>query len=556
MSKQKAPHISIFKLHSSRLMKAGWNLTLPLEEALNNGRDIVELSDSQILRFIDEINGIDTDEKIFQLKEEIRKLKSSSNRTSFINRKIKKLYKELYKIQFHPDYVCIVMDSLKQYDRCNKGFSINGIQYKRLLGTNNGIKKSTIIYINADKYDQIMEIINCGRNMNKELVPAKLEAYMALICSGSIPVSMPNGIIVIPDCETKFKGDGIYIDDSKDGEPEVTYIKERDITMDASDGFGFMCPEISKRWSGELSDRPDEYISAVNTRGIPWTKGMLFTFDFHKFAEEVARSYWIQDAWGDWRDVREAEVILTTSMLKLWDCYDSWEDYWKNVQKYGYQFAVSKTAPCELEEERTTNYQFLQSYELNDEDLQNLVAPTIDGIKEVLGLDYRKTILYLKGTNIDPISLFYKDAGIAEALMVEPELIYDPYVRSTVYDSIKIRIKRAKTGVLDVKGNFAIIGGDPYSLAQSMFGLPVTGLLKAGEIYHQFWSDKNVSEVCCFRAPMTSHNNIRKQRVANQMNAPNFEEMKKWYRYITTCVLFNSWDSTAEALNGLTHSSH
>lgn len=548
MSKQKAFQKFIYKLHSQRLADAKYDLTLTLEEAIDNKTDIVELSDSQVLRFIDEIRGVDTYAEVKAIKEEIRTIKGRE-RTSADNRRLKNLYYHLYETQFQKDYVCIVMDNMKQYDRCNKGFKINGIKYRRFLGTNGGIKNSTIIYLSEEIYPAIKERLDCGRDKTKKFIPAKLEAYQALICSGSIPVSMPKGIIVVKDCFVKFKADAIYIDDSVSDEPIVSEI-EKEIERDANDGFGFMCPEISKRWSGELNGEPDKYLSAVNTRGIPWTKGMLFTFDFVKFCGEVAENYWIQDIWGTWRDVREAEVILTESMVKLWDSYKSWEEFWENIEKYHYGFAVAKTAPYELEEERTTNYQFLQSYELTDDDIEELVSPTVNAIKDVIGLDYRKAILYMKGTKINPQSLFWRGAGIAEALMVEPELINDPYVRTSIYDSIKVRIKRAKTGVLDVKGNFAIIGGDPYSLAQSMCGLEVTGLLPAGMIWHKFWLDRGVDEVCCFRAPMTSHNNIRKQKVANQANAPNFDEMAKWYQYIDTCVLFNSWDTTAEALNG------
>ena len=49
----------IYKLHSKRLKKAKWNLSLPLEVAMRDcPEDIVSLNDSQLLRFIDELNGI------------------------------------------------------------------------------------------------------------------------------------------------------------------------------------------------------------------------------------------------------------------------------------------------------------------------------------------------------------------------------------------------------------------------------------------------------------------------------------------------------------------
>lgn len=551
MAHQVKSHAFVYKLHSSRLADAKWNLTLPLEEALSNGTDIISLSDSQLLRFVDEIRGIDSEARMRELKAEIASLKNHPDRNGSINRKIKALYLEMHQTQFKSDYVCIVMDSLKHYDRCNKGFSINGIRYRRFLGTNNGIKRSTIIYLSEEIYPQIKERVDCGRNLEQKLVPAKLEAYQALVCSGSIPVSMPKGIIVVKDVETSFTTDAICLDDSKTEEPVATFIKDRETTIDASDGFGFMSPELSLRWSFELNHEPSKYLSAVNARGLPWTKGMLFTFDFHEFAKRVAGTYLIKDAWGITRDVRDAEVILTTSMLKLWDGYSSWEEYEHWFKKYNYGFAVSKTAPYELEEEHKTNYQFLQSYELTDDEIEELVSPTLNEIKDVMGLDYRKAILYLKGSHVDPRSVLYKGAGIAEALMIEPELINDPYVRSTIKENIKNRIKQAKTGVLNVAGNFAIVGGDLYSLAQSMFGLEVTGLLKAGQVYHKFWIDRGVDRICCFRAPMTSHNNIRVAQVANSSNAPNYSEMQYWYQYVTTCILINSWDSIAESLNGL-----
>jgi hypothetical protein len=63
--------------------------------------------------------------------------------------------------------------------------------------------------------------------------------------------------------------------------------------------------------------------------------------DFVEFAEKIAGTYEIIDVWGQKRDVREADVILTESMLKLWDSYDSWEDYFENCQKNNYEFAVT-----------------------------------------------------------------------------------------------------------------------------------------------------------------------------------------------------------------------
>ena len=71
MIKQQACHKFIYKLSSKRLKQSRWNLTLPLKTAIKNKNDIVALNDSQILRWICELNGIDDlDGEVLKLKKE------------------------------------------------------------------------------------------------------------------------------------------------------------------------------------------------------------------------------------------------------------------------------------------------------------------------------------------------------------------------------------------------------------------------------------------------------------------------------------------------------
>ena len=270
---------------------------------------------------------------------------------------------------------------------------------------------------------------------------------------------------------------------------------------------------------------------------------MVFTVDFKKFAEEVAHTYIIKDAWGDERDVRDADVILTVSMLKLWNSYAGYEDYYNNCMKNNYEFCIAKSTPHELRNVHTTNYQYLQDFSFTDEQIDELIEPTVSKIKDCLGLDWRKLILYMCGSGLDEKSVVHMEP-MCKAIMANPELIKDPYVRSRVSRMIQKRINSAKIGVLDVSGDYAIAGNDPYSLLQNIFGLEVTGLLKIGECYHKYWIDKGSDEICVFRAPMTSIENVCKLRVVTN------PEMEKWYKYIKTCILLNSWDTTAIRCNG------
>lgn len=524
------------------MRKEKWKLTLPIDEARRND-EVISLADSQVLRWIDELNGItDADAKARDIKTKIKQVKKEQN-SAQNRRKIRQLYSELDAIQFKPDYMCLIIDKEKDYYRACRGFSINGIQYKRLLGTNGGIKNSTIVFVSERHSEELKRRIDNGRNPNAELVTAKLEAYKALTCSASTPVSLPNGVLVVNDCETKFLSDIIYLTDECEGEPIMEERKSQEIEMDASDGYGLMLPSLAKKWSEELG--LDYIVSGVNTR-FSFEKGMVFTFDFVDFATKIAKgNYIVKDAWGNDVDVRNVELVLTTSMVKLWDSYDSCDDYVSCSVKNKYTFGIAKTCPKELENERTLNYQFIQSYDLTDSDIEELIAPTMNEIKDVLGGDWRKTVLFLKGSGLNEDNVGRLEDDIAKAIMIDKRMIDDPFIQNTIYQAIRHRINEAKVGVLKVHGNYSIVSGDPYSLCQSMFGLEVTGLLNAGEIYNRYWADNKAEQLACYRAPMTCHNNIRLVRpVDNDMT--NY-----WYRYMKTCTIFNSWDTAASALNGM-----
>lgn len=542
ISKQLVCQKYIYKIRSSRLRKEKWKLTLPIEEARRND-EVISLADSQVLRWIDELNGLtDTDAKARDIKSEIKRLRKEQN--SVQNRRaIKQLYTQLDMIQYKPDYMCLIIDKEKDYHKACRGFTINGIKYKRLLGTNGGIKNSTIVFVSERHAEELRRRIENGRNMDKKLVTAKLEAYKALTCSASIPVSLPNGILVVDDCNTKFKSDIIYLTDECDGEPLMEERNDEDIEMDASDGYGLMCPALAERWSKELG--LDYVVSGVNTR-FSFEKGMVFNFDFHDFAEKIAGGkYIVKDAWGNDVDIRQVELVLTTSMVKLWDSYDSCDSYIQNSISNGYTFGIAKTCPKQLEKERNLNYQFIQSYDLDDDDIEELIAPTMNEIKDVLRGDWRKTVLFLKGAGLNETNIDFIDDDFVKAIMIDSRMIDDPFVQSTVYQLIRNRINEAKVGVLKVHGNYSIVSGDPFSLCQSFFGLEVTGLLKAGEIYNKYWVDDGAKCLACYRAPMTCHNNIR------LVTPVDNEDVRYWYSHMTTCTVFNSWDTAAAALNGM-----
>ena len=542
ISKQLSCQKYILKINSSRLRRERWNLTLPIDEARRN-EEVISLADSQVLRWIDELNGIEgADQKAKEIKSQIKALRKEPVNTQN-KRKMRQLYSDLDSLQYKPDYMCLIIDKEKDYRRAVKGFKINGIKYKRLLGTTGGIKNSTIVFVSERLWGEIRRRIDNGRDVTKELVTAKLGAYMALTCSASTPVSFPNGLLVVNDAETQFKSDIIYLANREEGEPVMERYNDYDITLDATDGFGIMLPSLAARWSSELGL---DYVASGMCTRFSFEKGMVFTFDFLDFADKVAGgNYMVKDAWGNDVDIRNVELVLTTSMVKLWDSYKSCDDYIRLSLENKYTFGITKACPRELENVRNLNYQFIQSYDLSPEDIDELIIPTIEEIYDVLNGDWRRASVFLKGVGLCDKNISKIEDDYAKAIMIDQRVFEDPYVQNNIYQLIKNRINKAKVGVVKVHGNYSIVSGDPYLLCQSVFGLDKTGLLKSGEIYNKYWADDGAEKVACFRAPMTTHENIR------VMSPCRSDEARYWYQHMKTCTIINAWDTTMPALNGL-----
>ena len=534
------PQKYIYKLNSTYLDMNDYDIDIELNDAARNSEIVISIGHSQLIKWIEDLTGTsDNYIKAEQTRKTIKHLKSLEN-TSDNKKKIKDEYDKLYKLQFEPNLVSIEFDKKEHFNKCCQHLTINGKSFHRLYGTPGGLKMSTVLFINQDLYESVYMRITNGRNLALEYTPAKLEAYMALTSSTSNSVSWPN-MIVVNGTFTSFESDVIEVRDGiESNDPIVEKIYNKTINTEINDGCGIMTPEYSRKITYEATGL-DDVASGVCAR-CAFFKGMLFTFDFKDFAYNVAHKYTVIDAWGHERNVMDADVIATTSQLKLWDAYDSYEDYRDNCIKNGYEFRLTKVSE-DLDESRNLNYQFTQSYYLDDDNIEELISPTVDEIKDIISLDPRKSIVYLAGAGLNDKNVMKSD-NVAKALMINPELINDPYVRSRIEKMIQKKIRLAKISTIDVDGNFALISGDPYAMCEDIFGMKVRGLLDAGELYHKFWQDKGVQEVVCMRAPMCAHFNIVKQKIKYST------ESDYWFRYIKDCIILNSWDTLRHAESG------
>lgn len=498
------PQYEIFKIGTNKLKYSNWNLTISKKEAFKY-QELISLFEAQEFRIM--ANKI--------------------------------LNKDIREIDFSKIFMQVVIDKKSDFGRatCKKGVTVNGINFRRFVGTTGGLKNNTLLFCNSQYVDKLNELCECKRNKDIPLVPAKYEAYKALTCSASQPICNPNGILVVRDCITNYFADVISLDDGIDSdEPLRTIIKDKELENNVSDGFNLCTIEYMQRVGESLGI--DYTPSGVCLRNA-WLKGMLYPFPIIEFIERYNNgNYLIEDIWGNIQDIRNCEMIVTESSLKLWSAYSSIDEYVNAYEECGYGFSVTKISPHILEERRELNYQYLQSYDFTDEDIEELCAPTIQYLKDAMCGDYSSTIKFLGITDNTDINSWQR------ALFTSEYMMGDPYVIDSVHRFIKKKMNDAKIGKLFVDGNYQIASGDPFALMQSICGLEVTGLLKAGECYSKFWIDKNENEIVLFRSPMTSHNNIR------MCNVNSSEECQYWYQYMDTIMIINGWDSFCMAENG------
>ena len=510
----KVPQYEIFKIGTDKLKYNNWDITISKKDAFKLN-EIIPLFEAQEFRLIAKI-----------------------------------LNKDISKIDF-TKYICsIVIEKQSDFSRATskKGVRINGNTFRRFVGTTGGLKNNTLLFVNIDIIDELNRRCECGRNPKVELVPAKYEAYKALTCSASQEIISPNRILVVSDCLTKYHDTIISLDNSDESKdsPVLKYEKDVELENNASDGFNLCTHEFMEKISNALG--LDYITNGVCLRNA-WLKGMLYAFPIIEFFEKYhlnedgTVNYKINDIWGNEQDIRECDMIVTESSLKLHKAYSNIDEYMKSYKECGYEFSVTKISPHKLDDQRELNYQYLQSYQFDDSDIKEICDPTINWIKDSMCGEYEATKSFIGITGNEKLNTWQK------ALSINEYMLNDPYIIDSIHRMLKKKINNTKIGKLVVHGNYQIASGDPFALMQHICGLEVTGLLRAGECYSSYWNNEDVKELVVFRSPMTSHNNICK------LNNVKNEDVCNWYRYMDNIFILNAWDSTCASLNGCDYDS-
>lgn len=528
------------KFHSSRLKQSNYDINLTFNEGKKNN-EIIALADNQILRTIRDIRKQDVDknviENLYQERDLIKKEKNNLDNL----KKIIKLQNQINHLLYIPDYITVVIDNLSHYKYIYiNGVKINGNIYKRLSCSASQARASTVVLCNIDIIDEVKERLNNGRNLNKEISPSKFNAYFGLASSATKVVSEPK-FIVVKDFINKDKFlTNFVIETDWDIDDQIVQ-QEVKQEMNRTDGMGLISPKQAEKWGKELGL---DYIPSQFCIRQSFIKGMLCTFDIHQFCKEKNNNNYIvdtiyKDKDGNYikADLRDYDVILSESQFKLWDSYDSVEQYIECCHKNKLYWGISQYTPKKAKDILKLNYQFIQTLNLNSEEVEKLCSQFVDWIQGVTYNNFAYTLLFLLGVNNNEerINNFLKNSDNywIKSLIINPELRNDKFIRNKIYNLIKTRIKNGCLGNIYVDGNFQVIVSDPYGFMQHVCGQEVTGLLKKDEFYSNYWNEKGVKQIDSMRSPLT----YRSEHVI--LNLRNDEETNKWYKYCNLGIILN-----------------
>lgn len=496
--------------------------------------EIVALADNECLREIRRITNhpYDADmlERLLQEKKAIcRKKKSLENA-----QRMAKINEGINSQLYIPEFAIVQTEEKRKYGKLNRhGFKINGEEYTRLMCGAGHARTNRAMFVRKKIFRQLDDFLRCGCK-DIDIIWAKWNAYYALSVSSTYVVRKPR-VAVVKDCEVKRNGIVDFV--SPGGiQPKISR-ESRELTFNLFDGMGLISPDFATKWGEDIgcSYTPSAFIIRC-----AFIKGLVATFDFKRFAIDVAGKNTITDIYGNEVNVQDVDLILTESQFKLSKAYDSWNDYVENVEKHHWNWGVTKCADEMRDIKRCmrTNYQFVQTLKLSDHEIESLCSQTVDWLSGISCGSYEYTLLYLLGkiadADCDTNEKFNRiQDPFIKCLLVEPDLIYDPYIKKRIETSIAKKAKEACMGRLIIDCTYQLLISDPYAFCEYVFGMEIDGLIQEHTCYNKYWQQKKAKNVCSLRSPLTWRSEV------NGLNVINDSKADYWYQYLDSCHIQN-----------------
>ena len=530
-----------YKFKSSRLAEFDFNIeNLDIPQAKKN-KELISMFDSQLLRSTRHVTGKSIDySNLEELKKRVKDLKRLGH-SSENAKEIKKIQNDIDCKLFVPEIISIVIENRGHYRYLYRnGLKLNGKIYRRFSCSAGQARSSTVLFCETNVADKLDDIFDNGRDKQKKLVPSKFNAYKGLVTSSTSVVSTPR-FALIPDYESYTDVTVNFVTETDNDQDDIISMEQINERFNRFDGQGIISIEMATQWAKELEL---DYIPSQWCIRQNYIKGMLSTFDIKSFCEQKNEgNYLIETSYKDDNgnnklvDLREIDVLISESQFKLWNSFTSIEKYQENCKENHLDWGISLMSPKADKDILKMNYQFLQTLNLNQKDIEKICEKFIKWICGVTSENIYYTLLFLLGTDNDEDQIlnYIKNSENhwVKALMIDHELINDKWFKKKIYDLVKKKIKNGCLGQILVDGNFQVIVSDPFAMMQHACGQPVTGLLGDKEYYSNYWNKKGVKTVDSMRAPLT----YRSEHVL--LNLQDNEELNYWYKYNTTGIIVN-----------------
>lgn len=554
---KKLQQFYIMKFSSTRLDKFNYNLKRMINSSGTNinirdvrsNKELIALADNQALRIIRSIRyerdpnviryNPDKLEELYMRKRFLKKQEfneSVKKEISIINGKIDEML-------FVPEYVSVVIDDVSHYKKIiNDGLYINRFKYVRLMCSAGQARVNTVILIREDFEKELKKRLKCGAK-NVKITKNKYNAYFALSSSSTYLIPKPN-VYLIDDCEIEMEKKVDWI--SKIPREEKTKLSNNErvteelktLTFNLFDGCGAVSVEFAKHVANALEL---DYIPAAFCIRCAYIKGMVFVVDFKQYAKEHNIEF-MNDMYGNQRKIQDMDMILTKSQFKLYNAYDSMDDYDRLCEENGFFWGVTKVTPKSDDSYFRSNYQFCQAIDLSDDnDVAELCNPTIEWLNNIANDNVAYSLLYLLGNICDRDDVDFDNIlnltsdNVAKSLIINPDMINEEYVKSTIIMSINKKIRESYLGKLILNGNFSVMIPDMYAFMQHAFNHEVIGALNEFEHYSHFWNERGKKDVVAMRSPLTWRSEV------NKLTLVQNELTEKWFKYLTSGIVYNVW---------------
>lgn len=340
------------------------------------------------------------------------------------------------------------------------------------------LRRDKIVMISDNAWEKVHKRLECGMtwdliNERGSLNPNKYMAYLALAASATEEWTDfdIDRCIVIKEFEAPVTDRMMFIN------PDYTYeVGVHTVMIDHTDGCGMMLPEVSK---SNFMVRAD------------WIKGLLGSFDFIKFCKINNIEPVIEDAWGKEHDLikERINVILTTSMFKLYKLYKDWDEYKKFYKENDCRFCKTNYEEQYIKD-TTTNYQMIQTCQLmTDDEIKQFVQKEHD---RILGITQNVDAMLKTLNATDDSEQPYK-----AALYYYPELLREAYTRETLKNIRRRMLLDAKSGKIKCENKRLFVLPDFYAACEFWFmGIKEPkGLLQKDEVACKIFRRHNKADV-------------------------------------------------------------